>query len=327
MVRRTSPSGPLSGTVREKDSGAPLEGARLALRAVSLEGLPIDPEAQPLVTSTDESGRYSFPGLPAGTNELVCSLEGHGTLEVRYITFHEEGPAELQHDLALEPGRWIAGHVVGPDGVGVTGAQVEAVTYQQGFSCRGAAVTGATGEFSIEGLVEGEYVVSVTADGWDSEPTLGIEALTTDLILRIDPRSSVHGRVLDGETFLPVTSFELIVRRGHPTDLAYGEPVLTRSFEGRADGSFRIDDLSDVDYVIEARAAGYASSFSTPFEIERGRPAPWLDVHMAEAGVCPDAWWIRGPVARWPGPRSRRGTTTGSTPSTTARERRARPRR
>jgi hypothetical protein len=113
-------------------------------------------------THTDEDGYYEFPFLLPGTYDIEFSLFGYNTLVVEDIEI--EADVEVTLDAVLVPLTQfeVAGTVIGNDGLAIEGAVVVLDGYDN-YS----ATTDADGEFLIEDVYEGEYVLTVTAIGYE----------------------------------------------------------------------------------------------------------------------------------------------------------------
>ena len=270
----------IEGGVFDFATGVPLAGARLVLE--DLAGL-ANPDAATNPSRrevrSDESGHFRLARVRVTDRFLVCSLPGYGTSVQAHheLRRHETGGRRIEFDFHLERGVSITGQVRDPRGAGLAGARVEAI---------GALVIGVDadeeGRFVIPDLVNGEYSLQATVSGYfgDRVPARPGE----EAILTLRPRGGLAGFVRDGEG-RPTPEFEIIVRRSHPQDPAFGGSEASASFEGRTDGSFRIERLRPGNYVVQANAPGHAASFSAPVSVREGEITTDVLVRLAAGGT------------------------------------------
>ncbi|MGH3386644.1 MAG: carboxypeptidase regulatory-like domain-containing protein, partial [Nocardioidaceae bacterium] len=137
--------GSVTGTVTS--DGAPVE--RATVTAVELGAS----------TPTAEDGTYAL-GLPDGTHTVRVEAAGFGT-EERSVTVSDAGQVTLDVELTALPRGDVSGLVSGPDGTPVAGAVLTATGPQ-----KWEVTTDADGRYAQADLLEGDYQVSVTADGY-----------------------------------------------------------------------------------------------------------------------------------------------------------------
>jgi protocatechuate 3,4-dioxygenase beta subunit len=287
------------GVVRDAKNGQPIAGAVLVVDGpfarMSKRKSPGRLEAM-----TDTNGVYVFPNVGASFGQariLTVSAAGYATQvhnnfamaslgEVSTKFKNKQGRAPLvgrQQDFELEPGRVIAGRVVGPDQRGVAGIEVEALSQSGTVSSQGTAKSGPKGEFLIEGLAEGIYTVRVNATNYDANPLQRVEAGDTNVRIELFEHATVTGRVVDPEGHgLP--SFVVKARMANEIGKAFGSVAAQRSVKGSKDGSFELRGVPEGSYVIEALAEGYASSFSDTFSATQGLVTSDVLVRMSRGG-------------------------------------------
>ena len=170
------PVGSISGTVQGMDGGA-FEGCRLTLILVELA----DEEASRPTDRTvvaDESGRYEFEAVAAGTY-CVRAEDGRGRswrrrnspragTQLREGLIVGEGAALTAIDFDLELEGELRGSVTGVDGMPLGGARIH-VTSPSGQAISGRrSHSDAGGNFTIAGLGPGSYLVRAESDGRES---------------------------------------------------------------------------------------------------------------------------------------------------------------
>lgn len=304
------PGNTLFGTVRSKASGVAIPGASVALsspmaafREASKRG------AGSSEAVTDERGAYRFTNTDRSTKTLIIRAPGYATAIYNNFTavpppVVERKPVVLgrrkqakpvepvfeeaiarQFDIQLEDSMSIAGRVVAPDGSGVAGAELQAYCLTNEVGSHGQTLSVAGGEFLLEDLGPGQYSISVQAKGYHCLPIQRVEAGETALKIELIQQGSVAGRAIQDSSGRALTKFTCTVRTYYADNLAAGQQVIRRSFSDRSNGSFRIDGLNPGEYVVEVKARGLASSFSAPFNVERGKLTGDISVRVTEGGT------------------------------------------
>jgi protocatechuate 3,4-dioxygenase beta subunit len=121
-------------------------------------------------TATDGSGHYRLEGLEPG----VLSIEATHDEYPRTVRDIELKTGENNLNLAFEGGFRVSGTVRGEDGSPIAGARIDLSSRGRIFGGFGAD-SGASGEFSVEGVPDGTYNVRVSANGYAaSDPNLEI---------------------------------------------------------------------------------------------------------------------------------------------------------
>jgi hypothetical protein len=161
----------IAGTVVNAASGEPVRHATVSVLAE---------EGQQLLASveSDDDGRFSLDGLPAGKYPLTASKRGFFTA---YYDEHEgyntaivtgEGQETGNFIFRLVPGAAIRGVVSGDGGDPVENAKVMLFLKPHGhnpgarITQAGEASTDDTGAYEFNGLAAGEYLLAVTATPW-----------------------------------------------------------------------------------------------------------------------------------------------------------------
>jgi len=145
----TAGLGALEGTVT--DGTDPIEGALVWVMGTNTK------------TYTDEDGFYSFPYLIAGTYDIEFSLFGYDTHVEEDVVIEEDITTELDITLIAIPQYTVTGTVVGNDGLDIAGAAITLEGYDDY-----ATVTNVDGEFTIMGVYQGTYQLSITAVGYQA---------------------------------------------------------------------------------------------------------------------------------------------------------------
>ena len=277
----------LQGHVREELSGAPVAGAILALdNPAMFFATPAQRgTSNRLEAVSDDSGFYRFANVSPGQWVLECRATGYGTQQKMNVNFANAAERTLGEDFALKPAMMIAGRVLGPSRAGVEGILIDAFSNSQDPGCRSTTTSGGDGEFVLDGLNEGFYTLKATAPGYDVDPVMRIEAGATDIEIQLYEQGAVLGKVVDAASGRPISDFTCIVRKLNKQSRAWGAQIAVAQFQGRSDGSFQMGGISEGQYVMQADARGYASSFSQEFTVAQGISTPDIEVRMTRGGI------------------------------------------
>lgn len=295
------PGHTLTGVVRDAATKQPVAGALLIVDGQWGLGMGKKKSPNRLESLTDAAGAYSFFNVSASPMQprvLTITAPGYATQvhnNFSMVTLGEnptrfrnvQGQAKLEsrtQDFELEPGRSIAGRVVGPDGAGVAGVEVEALGQSGTIGSQGAALTVAGGEFLIESLAEGIYTLRVTAGTFDAEPKQRIEAGDMNVLIELFELAMVTGKVVDTDGS-PMKGFVVKARQVNPQQLVPGIGAVLAQSKGSGDGRFELRGLPEGSYVVEAVAPGYAGSFSDPFTATQGIVTSDVLVRMTRGGA------------------------------------------
>jgi protocatechuate 3,4-dioxygenase beta subunit len=295
------PGHTLSGVVRDAGTKQPIGGVALTVDGQwSAYGNKKRSSSSRLETVTDASGSYSFSNVSASPMQprvLTITAPGYATQvhnNFAMVTLGEaptrfknvQPPAKLEsrtQDFELEPGRSIAGRVIGPDGAGMAGVDIEALGQTGTVGSQGFATSAAGGEFLIEGLAEGIYTLRVTATNLDADPKQRIEAGDTNVLIELFELAMVTGRVVDVDGS-PMKGFVVKARQVNPQQVVPGIGAVMAQSKGSTEGRFELRGLPDGSYVIEAQAPGYAASFSEMFTATQGLVTSDIVVRMTRGG-------------------------------------------
>lgn len=233
------------------------------------------------IGTTDGGGTYEFRNLPKGQMAMQVSARGFGSRSVPNLSFKEESPA-LTQEVVLDEGKWIAGKVVDESGRPVANARVDATSYSSQNPSRGTTTSTATGQFVVEDLAEGTYVLVVTAENYALKRENRINAGESEVNVVLAALGTVTGRVSSKKNGQPIKSFTLEVRKPLPNG------TLTRT--GKESRNFRSDDGSfswkgfdpNSNYVILASAPNHASNLSQVFSVTGSGTTAGIDIVLSE---------------------------------------------
>src|SRR6185503_6700938 len=244
-----------TGVVRDAKTSQPIAGAKLVVDS-SFTRMNKRPSPGRLEATTDATGAYVFNnvGANAGQGRILTvsapgyatqvhtnfSLAAYGDAPIRFKNVQPPGQLEgRQLDFDLEPGRVIAGRVVNPERRGVPGIEIEALSQSGTISSQGNAKSGANGEFLIEGLAEGIYVVRADSNTYGANPLQRVEAGDTNVVLELFEHAVVTGKVIDSSGD-PLSNFVVKARVANEISKAFGTVTAQRTIKDAKEGRFEL---------------------------------------------------------------------------------------
>ncbi len=250
-----------------------------------------------------EDGSFELRGVPAGSVGLVAKATGYLSPRAQRIQVAESQEVEGVV-LHLEAGQEITGAVKTGQGGPVAGAKVSvrfdpaammgagAMNAARGAS--GSAETDADGRFRVGGLGPGPFLVEASAPappGSDpSEPKGEWKARKspvrpgTAIELELLPPLEVRGRVIDPEG-KPISKFTLVVRAR--SEVVFMPGTTRREEIDDERGEFRVGDLHEGAWEIEARAKGFGPSAPAAVSLPSATPLDPIEILLRpEAGVA-----------------------------------------
>ncbi len=201
----TAGLGALEGTVT--DGTDPIEGVKVSVMGTMASAY------------TDEVGAYAFPYLLPGTYDIQFELFGYTTVVEEDVVIEEEENTTLDVTLNAIAQYTVEGVVKGNDDLFLEGAAIMLEGYDDYM-----VLTNADGEFTIDDVYDGTYVMTIHAAGYE---TLVNEALVVDADLDL-------GEIVVVEII--VAPFGLLVEEGPEAGEA------TFSWNNNFEVEFRYDD-------------------------------------------------------------------------------------
>jgi hypothetical protein len=202
----------IEGTVRD-EAGRTLAGATITVRMA--REATVDP-ARSVERSvvSGAGGRFSLQPIGVGTKSIDCALAGFATAFQTNVALDPRATKRTV-DFVLKAGAAIRGRVVDDQNRGVQGVQISAFPVALGRAPAVLTVqvqSGAGGEFTIDGLDAGAYVVSAWRPGLAAPARCNATAGQSQHVEIVVPRTSViRGRVVDEEGGAPIAAFDLVM--------------------------------------------------------------------------------------------------------------------
>ncbi|MCA9661117.1 MAG: carboxypeptidase regulatory-like domain-containing protein, partial [Myxococcales bacterium] len=253
-------TGVLEGRLRDQND-RPIAGARVAL-------FPDDGISATEVTYTDDKGLFDFDGLTPGGAELEVDHRDFAPYERRLRVPASDGRFV---EIGLSVGWWLAVHVRAlGSGDPIAGAKVRAGDQ--------LVITDAAGDALIRRLASERVDVAVEAAGWVRERTSveRPEDGDADLVVDLEEGAAIEGSIQD-ERGEPVAKARITIR-----DRRSGE--LIAEVESDAEGTWRVDRLSEGDVIVEAAPPGELSEILAPVsensDVLRGRVTRGVDLRF-----------------------------------------------
>jgi len=277
----------LHGYVHDPN-GSPVEGAELVLDSILSQAM-LNPKlaaASDAITElTDEKGYYRFENVAPGNRNLTVRAAGYATKTRRNIVFRASQKTSVNLDFRLEDGLVVAGRVFTPELAGIPEASIRLIGYQPEQTMSAHAVTNANGDFLVEGLAPGTYMLQATAPGWGTESVRRVDAGDEDVRVQMTEQGRITGRVVDAYTKKPIPNFTASLVQHNEGTGAYGRSLQDRSFQNRADGTFELTGVEQGQYGILVNAAGYAPTYSDRIAVTQGLESKAGDIMMTHGGI------------------------------------------
>lgn len=234
-----------------------------------------------LEVEADDEGRFEIHNIAEGIWILRASYEGFATAEVRPLLFLENKNLEDQK-VVLEDEHHIAGRAVDENDQPVANALVNVSRIQPRPILTANTRTLEDGTFDVRGLAAGVYGLSVQAEGYTNGHAGRVEADTTTLVVVMQVKAGVTGRVTDPDGN-PVTQFQLEILRTRAGNKQYG--ITGKFYEITSpDGTYRLDAVDPGTYILLARAPGMSATYSPSFRVDREQ-VDGIDIPLRAGGV------------------------------------------
>jgi hypothetical protein len=267
----------ISGRVVKKGTKDGIAGARIGAFSMSggTQGEALEP--------TDSDGAFEIPGMRAGSYMLFAGAEGW-MLEIGHnVEVVDRDVTDVIVELSA--GVALSGRVE-PPGVAEVALELEGeVGIANMFEavktamCRGQS--DASGAFTLKNAPPGKFKLrAVAKDGATGTLPITIAAVDqTGLVVRITPRASIAGRVLDTNG-KPVSGIEVTAHAEDERPRMFSMGNMRENAASGADGAFKLVGLDAGKYEVRARTR---DDFTVFFEGKDKKDKKKLIVELAEA--------------------------------------------
>jgi len=307
--------GSLAGLVRD-EAGAGIPDVTLLLHPCPNQGLPIlFGESERLGGISDAEGNYEVENIPPGTYWAnVPSWQDLGTSTAAFtISECESVRLDLirqrvdsvpeQSNLPLvviETGEPIGGRVLDGNSDPIAGAEVLAENLRTSIhEYRERTKTDDDGAFRFKWIPRGWYRITVGAPGFEASELMWVRNGSVDLTMTLEPATEIAGKVVAEKARAEVAgkvlaeiagarrSLPLFAVRLHEVDPEYQwtDPVGEERLFTNDDARFVLHAPGSGDYVVQASAPGYATSYSDQFTIAAEKPVPEVVVSLSRGGT------------------------------------------
>lgn len=236
------PESTLSGIVVERDTKAPVAGARVVLRAWTETAFRED-----TVAFTDDAGRFTIRGLVAGRYRPAAFAAGlHGESARSHVLDLGDSVDDIVVEMVAATD-FRANILVSPDDTPCPSGS--AMLWDRGGEVVRTAAIAPDGVAAFQALTPGEYAVVVACDEHDSagvphSVTVGGSA-PNEVTWRVLRGKAIRGHVLDAEG-KPLVGHVVAYTRSAGPDGSY------RWGRIGADGSYAVNGLSPGEYSVNS---------------------------------------------------------------------------
>ena len=258
--------GVIAGKITKADGTTPIAGATVSVQIdVSAVALP---SLQRLIaiSTTGEDGMYRLESLQTVAYTLQVLSPGYG-IEIRQV----QVPGDMNGmdvNLSLKPAGSISGRVTQADGTTpISGAKIDILDNEYRLlNLLGEIITDQSGQYTVDNLAEGSYMVIVHTTEFVSlvKPDIVVVAgLRTENINLLPEKAggSIAGTIYQVDGITPVQGALIIVN----SETAGGSTYSV------ADGTYTITDLPMGKYSVIVVALGYESRSVSGISILAGR--------------------------------------------------------
>ncbi|MGA4719889.1 carboxypeptidase regulatory-like domain-containing protein [Fictibacillus nanhaiensis] len=246
IINLSSAFGAVRGTVVERETGNPINGARITVTDI----------ANIVVATgiTDSNGQFFITNLALGSLNVSASKTGFGST-TKGVIVQDGQITETRLELVSEPGN-LTGVILNQlTGNPIPGASIRVIDSTQSTVI--SLLSADNGQYSVSGLATGRYQVNVTAINFSSNLS-GVIILANDttvdnVALNPDP-GSLAGNVTSLTTGQPIPNTSIEVR-------AFGVagPVIAVTVTNN-EGRYLVSNLPPGVYTIVANALGFGTA-------------------------------------------------------------------
>ena len=292
----------LTVAVRSED-GHPIADATIRLLPASIDFQKISLRNEfDKKAKADSEGLATFSGLEQGEVQIMALASNYQRSEFAKIQIPKN--TNIEHEIILDRGVMLRGHVRDPDGQPIPGARIRATRPYSLLQWQDTLVrehipfqtSNAEGQFTLTGLPAQQVDLEVHASGYVSHDET-LEPGGSDILVTLVPRSAIEGIVLSRIDNKLVKRFDVGLERQRQFSFnmnAWGEDFLApKLFVFESDnGTFRIEDMDPGTYRLEIHAEGHAAHQSDWLEVAEQSTLQglifYLDPESRLIGQCID---------------------------------------
>lgn len=277
----------LRGTVTDSGGNA-VVGAKLVLNqnmfAIDLEGVE-DPSDQMEIESGD-GGAYEFKNIaPKQNYSLSVSADGYGRVLMTDVAVVEA--EDTVRDVVLEVASMLAGIVRASDGAPVEGTVIEAwATDQTKRKVHARTKSLVDGSFEFTDVPPGNYQLVARHPLYSANARERADSGSMSVVIELQPLPTVSGQVVDLSTGRPITRCAVQLRAeivGSPDGATQGLKNTLVQVDD-PEGRFTMISPRAGNYIAEAKADGFADTYSDRFESVMGQSATGIMIRMTRGG-------------------------------------------
>lgn len=230
-------TGSVTGVALDSQTSNPIAGATVSIY-----------QGNSLITSvlTDTNGQYNLPNLSPGTYNIVTSAANYQT-SIQTLTVQSGSPISNNISLTNNPGT-INGQIADSN----TLLPVQGVTIQvsSGQVVIASTITDSQGQYAINNLPAGNYVVTISGPNYQTvvQSLILAPSQTSTISLSLQPSPGVLSGNVSDALSQPLVNATVYVLQGSTLISS----TLTDSL-----GNYSIDGIPEGNFTVEAVAAGY----------------------------------------------------------------------
>ena len=260
----------LEGVVLALEGGAVVRGTVSGLPASRLGGVRVYASGEKYEdnTTTGDDGRFELRDVPAGVLQVFAMTSFPSSRSTSKNVEVPEG-GEVPVEIVFEGSSRLSGHVTRGERP-LSGIFVMVSSDSPADNIRSTAQTDENGQYTIEGLADGDYQVQLSG-GYRKKFTVSGDT-NGDIAL---PTVSISGVVTEAGSNDPIEGASVQAQSGSETSAFALKRTATDSR-----GRYSIDDLDSAEFQVTARKEGYelktqpasvtSSSVELNFHLSRG---------------------------------------------------------
>jgi hypothetical protein len=277
---------PVRGRVTVEGTGAPIEGAVVAIDAAGSTAIPhlVPGREHGRTAATDRNGFYEIKGNAVVRSTVSASAHGFATAvhEAVQLATGTENRVDFALPIALK----LAGKVVDEADRPVAAATVSAIAVKTQLNRASATATSTEdGQFTLEGLSDEHYHLAAAAPGMLQEEPMYGRGGESGIVVRVTRLGSFRLRALlpNGR---PLHVYDLsVLSYDAGRDRVGRSKVPDRKVQNPLSDVVDVGGVPPGDYVVAVQAERTARTFSPPFSVARVGEPQLIEVVVNEGGA------------------------------------------